>query len=98
MNSKVDLFIFLNKHYFPSTLQIHSRKYRLSRSSRPCAERGINGKVTQRLGKEVRGERERRIPPVGVTGEVIHDGSLLLRGESNRRGGGTGGSEKAKKC
>lgn len=30
-------------------------------------------------------ERERRIRLAGVTGEVIHEESSLLRGDSNRR-------------
>jgi len=40
----------------------------------------------QRLEREARVELERRIPAVGVTGEVTHEGSLLPRGDSNRRG------------
>lgn len=42
-------------------------------------------KVMQRLEKKARVERERKIPLAGVTGEVIHEESSLLRGESNRR-------------
>lgn len=49
-------------------------------------ECGINGKVIQRLEKEARVERQRRIGQAGVTGEVIHEESSLLRGDSNRRG------------
>ena len=48
-------------------------------------ECGINRKVMQRLEKEARAERERRIRLAGVTGEVIHEESSLLRGEVRRR-------------
>lgn len=48
-------------------------------------ECGINGKVMQRLEKEARAERERRIRVPGVTGEVIHEESSLQREDSNRR-------------
>lgn len=39
----------------------------------------------QRLEKEARAERERRIRVPGVTGEVTHEESSLQREDSNRR-------------
>lgn len=44
-------------------------------------ECGINGKVMQRLETKARVELEREIPLAGMTGEVIHEESSLLRGE-----------------
>lgn len=60
----------------------------LSCTGHPCVECGINGKVMQRLEKEARVGRERRIRLGGVTGEVIHEeSSLPERGqEAERRG------------
>ena len=52
----------------------------------PYAESWINEIAMQGLEREVRAEQERWIPLVGVTGEVIQEGRLLLRGDSNRRG------------
>lgn len=49
-------------------------------------ECGINGKVMQRLEKEARVQRERRIRQARVTGEVIHEESSLPR-EGTETGG-----------
>lgn len=64
----------------------------LNCTGQPCVECGINGKVMQRLEKEVRAERERRILLPGVTGEVIHEERTATGGGETRRR--NGGSEK----
>ncbi len=53
----------------------------LSCTSHPRVECGINGNVMQRLEKEARMEKEKRIQLLGVTGEVKHEESSLQRGD-----------------
>lgn len=60
---------------------------KVSVSGYPCAEyMGLIQKLIQRLEEEARAEWERKIPPVGVTGEVIHEGRLLRRWGQQQEG------------